>query len=79
MNRLRLPTGVYAMQVAMTAIKLSLITRCEPGDRNSTPVEPFDADAVTVVKKVKIPLTVIGRVQIEKTDHGPRLSLETIL
>ena len=76
-TKLGFPTGIYSMKISPVSIKLALVTRCDSGNRNSTPVEAFDAVAVT--EKTKLPLTMIGNVQLKKTEDGPRLTLEMLL
>lgn len=71
-----LVSGIYSIQVSIVAIEMTLVTRCDPGDRSSTPVETFNAK--TAIEQTRLPLTMIGRLKIENVDGRMRLGVETI-
>jgi len=74
-TRLGLPTGIYSVQPTVVAIAMTLVTRCAPGDRSSTPVEPFGAAAV--LEEVRLPLTTLGNLRMFREDQRECLSIET--
>lgn len=74
-RRAGLPSGIYEFNVSLVAISITLIRKCNSGGQSeSTPVEPFREDNCRT--SVSIPLTVIGRVQVEQQDERNRLVIE---
>ncbi|WAR13023.1 hypothetical protein MAR_027203 [Mya arenaria] len=75
-SRINLPAGIYSTRVSLVAIELNLVTRCDPGDRSCTPVEPFNTGPA--VEKIRLPLTTLGPLRVFRKDADIHFTVETL-